>query len=83
MYQRLAPAVPRDMLLGAMLETAIEKEPKKENRPSVIWCHAGISRRIVVNGYAKILDGVLASYGENLFLDLSWILSRYAMSSFL
>ena len=56
-----------------LLETTIEKEPKKENRPSVIWCHAGISRRIVVDGYAKILDGVLASYGENLYLDLSWV----------
>jgi len=56
-----------------LLETVIEKEPKKENRPSVIWCHAGISRRIVVDGYAKILDGVLASYGENLYLDLSWV----------
>ena len=56
-----------------LLDTTIEKEPKKENRPSVIWCHAGISRRIVVDGYAKILDGVLASYGENLYLDLSWV----------
>ena len=56
-----------------LLDTTIEKEPKKENRPLVIWCHAGISRRIVVDGYAKILDGVLASYGENLYLDLSWV----------
>ena len=56
-----------------LLETTIEKEPKKENRPSVIWCHAGISRRIVVDGYAKILDEVLARYGENLYLDLSWV----------
>jgi len=56
-----------------LLETTVEKEPKKENRPSVIWCHAGISRRIVVDDYEKILDGVLARYGDNLFLDLSWV----------
>ena len=57
----------------SLLEATIEKEPKKENRPAVIWCHAGISRRIVVDDYATILDGVLKRFGDNLYLDLSWV----------
>ena len=56
-----------------LLEATIEKEPKKENRPAVIWCHAGISRRIVVDDYANILGKVLVRFGENLYLDLSWV----------
>ena len=57
----------------SLLERTVEKESDKENRPAVIWCHAGISRRIVVAGYAKTLDRVLARFQDNLFIALSWV----------
>lgn len=57
----------------SLLDQTIEKEPNKANRPAVIWCHAGISRRIVVADYVDVLDEVLKRFGDNLYLDLSWV----------
>lgn len=56
-----------------LLELTVSKEEKKANRPLVLWCHAGISRRIVVDNYASILDGLLERFEDNLFIDLSWV----------
>ena len=39
----------------------------------MIWCHAGISRRIIVSDYEKTLGKLLKQYPDNLFLDLSWV----------
>jgi hypothetical protein len=38
-----------------------------------IWCHAGVSRRIVVKDLPGILDGVLASHKSHVYIDLSWV----------
>ena len=38
-----------------------------------IWCHAGVSRRIVVDDLVLIHDQILARYGKNVLIDLSWV----------
>lgn len=57
----------------ALLKNTIHDESNAANRPKVIWCHAGISRRIVVKNYRQTLERILDDYHENLYLDLSWV----------
>ena len=57
----------------ALLKNTIHNESNAANRPKVIWCHAGISRRIVVKNYRQTLERILDDYHENLYLDLSWV----------
>ena len=57
----------------ALLKNTITDETNTADRPKVIWCHAGISRRIVVDDYRQTLEQILDEYHENLFLDLSWV----------
>jgi len=56
-----------------LLDKSITEQVKIKNRPKVIWCHAGISRRIIVADYEKTLGKLLEQYPDNLFLDLSWV----------
>ena len=56
-----------------LLDLTILNEVDKTKRPIVIWCHAGISRRIVISNYHQVLDNILKDYHENLYLDLSWV----------
>ncbi len=56
-----------------LLERTISSEPDPAKRPKVMWCHAGISRRIVVAGYEETLEMLLQRFPENLYLDLSWV----------
>ena len=57
----------------ALLKNTIHDKANAANRPKVIWCHAGISRRIVVENYRQTLERILDDYHENLYLDLSWV----------
>ena len=57
----------------ALLKNTIHDEANAANRPKVIWCHAGISRRIVVKNYRQTLERILDEYHEYLYLDLSWV----------
>ena len=57
----------------ALLKNTIHDAANAANRPKVIWCHAGISRRIVVKNYRQTLERILDNYHENLYLDLSWV----------
>ena len=57
----------------ALLKNTIHDEANAANRPKVIWCHAGISRRIVVENYRQTLERILDEYHEYLYLDLSWV----------
>ena len=57
----------------ALLKNTIHDESNAANRPKVIWCHAGISRRIVVKNYRQTLERILDEYHEYLYLDLSWV----------
>jgi predicted TIM-barrel fold metal-dependent hydrolase len=50
----------------------IEGAVKKHPRTRIIWCHAGISRRIEVPTLTKELRRMLAAY-PNLYIDLSWV----------
>lgn len=39
-----------------------------------IWCHSGISRRIVVDDLVDIVDaGILADHSSHVSIDLSWV----------
>jgi hypothetical protein len=45
-----------------------------------IWCHAGISRRIVVDDLTDILDELLSVHRTHVFIDLSWVvLDEYVL----
>ena len=57
----------------ALLKNTIHDAANAANRPNVIWCHAGISRRIVVENYRQTLERILDEYHEYLYLDLSWV----------
>ena len=57
----------------ALLKNTIHDAANAANRPKVIWCHAGISRRIVVENYRQTLERILDEYNEYLYLDLSWV----------
>jgi hypothetical protein len=57
----------------ALLKYTIHDAANAANRPKVIWCHAGISRRIVVENYRQTLERILDEYHEYLYLDLSWV----------
>jgi hypothetical protein len=38
-----------------------------------IWCHAGISRRIVVDDLVEIHTEILRRHGSHVYIDLSWV----------
>ena len=44
-----------------------------EQSTTFIWCHSGISRRIVVDNLHFWIDEMLANYGDQLYIDLSWV----------
>lgn len=50
------------------MENALRKHPKTR----FIWCHAGVSRRIVVPTLAEDLRRLLTTY-SNLSIDISWV----------
>jgi len=60
--------VKEPLYLDELLQ-AFEAFPKTQ----FIWCHAGISRRLNVEGMPAILDGVLATHKDHVRIDLSWV----------
>lgn len=50
----------------------IENAVKKHPRTRIIWCHAGVSRRIDVPTLPAEVRRLLATY-PNLYVDLSWV----------
>ena len=45
-----------------------------------IWCHSGISRRLVVKDLHLWIDAVMKKYSDQLYIDLSWVvLQDYIM----
>jgi hypothetical protein len=38
-----------------------------------IWCHSGVSRRIEVDNLHFWIEEVLEQYGDQLYIDLSWV----------
>ena len=38
-----------------------------------IWCHAGISRRIVIEDLPAVLDDMLKTRKKHVYLDISWV----------
>jgi hypothetical protein len=44
-----------------------------EQSTTFIWCHSGVSRRIVVKDLHLWIEEVLKSYGDQIYIDLSWV----------
>jgi predicted TIM-barrel fold metal-dependent hydrolase len=59
----------RDPIYLKEMEEALSRHPKTR----FIWCHAGVSRRVVVPTLPQELRRMLATY-PNLYIDLSWVL---------
>ena len=49
------------------------RPPNAEQETKFIWCHAGISRRVVVENLPHWIDAVLSHYRGQVFVDLSWV----------
>ena len=49
------------------------RKPNAEYDTTFIWCHAGISRRIVVADMPHWLDAVLSRFEGQVYVDLSWV----------
>jgi hypothetical protein len=58
----------RDPLYLTEIENAVKANPKTR----IIWCHAGVSRRVVVPTLVSQIRRLLTSY-PNLWIDLSWV----------
>ena len=73
-HHNIAPVSPngayrKPMYLKEIL-TCFEEHPKTK----FVWCHAGVSRRIVVKDLPEILDGILKAHKDHVYIDLSWVL---------
>lgn len=49
------------------------RPPHTRRATRFIWCHAGVSRRIVVGNLPHWIDAVLKQYEGQVFIDLSWV----------
>ena len=58
----------------------IENAVKNHPRTRIIWCHAGVSRRIVVPTLVGEVRRLLAAY-PNLYVDLSWVVFETYLTS--
>lgn len=58
----------RDPLYVNEIEGAVKANPKTR----FVWCHAGISRRVVVPSITTEIERMLTAY-PNLWVDLSWV----------
>jgi hypothetical protein len=49
------------------------RQPNAEYDTKFIWCHAGISRRVVVENLPHWIDVVLSRFKGQVYIDLSWV----------
>jgi hypothetical protein len=49
------------------------RPPNTQHETKFIWCHAGISRRVVVDNLPHWLDAVLRRFEGQVYIDLSWV----------
>lgn len=73
LHHNIAPVSPgnqaKEPLYLAEIVEAFEAFPSTV----FIWCHAGISRRVIVPDLAERIDRVLAEHHSHLLIDLSWV----------
>ena len=50
----------------------MEKLLNKHPNTKIVWCHCGISRRIIVDNLVDIIRSLLKKH-KNLFFDISWV----------
>ena len=49
------------------------RQPKADCETKFIWCHSGISRRVVVESLPHWIDAVLSRFEGQVHIDLSWV----------
>ncbi len=74
-HHNIAPVssanAPRPVVYLPELIELFDAHPKT----AIIWCHAGISRRVIVENLTGVLEGILAKPGrkDHIYIDLSWV----------
>ena len=56
-----------------LIEYCREGHHGAKNSTVFIWCHSGISRRLVVNDLHVWIDAIMKEYSDQLYIDLSWV----------
>ena len=63
-----------------LIEYCREGRHGAKNSTVFIWCHSGISRRLVVKDLHVWIDAIMKEYSDQLYIDLSWVvLQDYIM----
>ena len=74
-HHNIAPVSPSGRAKEPLYLHEIEELFDTHPEANLIWCHAGISRRVVVENLPKTLRDVLSKPGrsKHVFIDLSWV----------
>ena len=59
--------------LTELIEYSRWEKDGEEYNTTFIWCHSGASRRVVVDSLDYWVEEVLDAYGDQLYIDLSWV----------
>ncbi len=72
-HHNIAPISPGDALKDPLYLPEILEAFSEFPDTRFIWCHAGISRRILIKDLVGHLDRVLADHRNHVTIDLSWV----------
>ena len=72
-HHNIAPISPGDALKDPLYLPEILEAFNEFPDTRFIWCHAGISRRILIKDLVGHLDRVLADHRNHVTIDLSWV----------
>lgn len=56
-----------------LIEYCREGRHGAKNSTVFIWCHSGISQRLVVKDLHIWIDAIMKEYSDQLYIDLSWV----------
>ncbi len=72
-HHNMAPVSPGDELKEPVYLPELLDAFNEFPDTTFIWCHAGISRRVLVPDLTDHLDRVLAAHWKHVVIDLSWV----------
>jgi hypothetical protein len=72
-HHNIAPISPSGAYRKPLYLDEIVRAFERHPGTNFIWCHAGVSRRIVVKNLPELLDKLLSAHGNHVFIDLSWV----------
>ena len=69
---------PKEVKEPVYLDELIElfeycRPPNTSHKTTFIWCHSGISRRVVINDLPHWVRAVLRRFEGQVYIDLSWV----------